>query len=116
MFKTIATLLLFLSFSTITFSKNDSITTLYQDNKALSERVTELEKQNVALTKENEKTSTRFSDYQWSFQVFLSILFALLVVNWLSANRAARKQAKEELKEMKDEITTKISAICVLIN
>ncbi len=109
-------------FSTIGFSKKEnSEPTLSEENRTLKEKVVELDKQNaeskkqiieldkqnVERKKENEKTDTRFADFQWWSLIFLAVLAGAFTVNWVNTNNVARKQVREELKDMKDEISTK---------
>jgi len=58
-----------------------------------------------------ESINTRFSDLYIWFGFFITILAGVLVLNWINAKNVAKKQAEEELKEIKDKFKSEFDTI-----
>ena len=58
-----------------------------------------------------ESINTRFSDLYIWFGFFITILAGVLVLNWINAKNVAKKQAEEELKEIKDKFKNEFDTI-----
>jgi len=112
--------LLFL-LSIMAFGKNNDAA-LKQENTELKEKITALEKANMVLSKDIERmdkqsemryneVNTRFADNQWWFLLFVALLAGAFTANWVNTRDVARKQAREEMKETKDDYIASFNGI-----
>ena len=98
-----------MSFVIISYAnKQDSLFMSSKEYQVLNEKIIQLEKDKIELTKEIDKVNNRVSDWYTNLTIgsviFIFFLGGLLTFQWINARSVARKQAKEEISELRSII------------
>ena len=79
-----------------------------KEYQTLNEKIIQLEKENVELNNNFEKSNQRLDDWYTNLiaysVIFITLLLSILSVQWINSRNVARKQAIKELKSLRGNI------------